>query len=143
MGHDSARLVRSQAAPRLSAQLRPLRDLEPTLIGKVIAGVWGIFYFFIFLGTFTSGPQPTAVGPCLWGAIYVVGWLAGFAVTMLIAHRPGIGALVVLASFLLWLVVEKYWPDTWYMVPALLLPGLLVLVSLAAIGLRKPPRDVI
>jgi len=112
-------------------------------MGKILAGVWGVFYFFIFLMTFFWGPHPAAVGPLLWAAIYIFGCFAGLAVIDLISRRPAIGALVVLSGFLLWLVVQKYRPDTWYMVPALLCPGLLAIVVLLNIYARKPPPDVI
>jgi hypothetical protein len=114
-------------------------------MGKILAGVWGVFYFFIFLMTFFWGPHPAAVGPLLWAAIYIFGCFAGLAVIDLISRRPAIGALVVLSGFLLWLVVEKYRPDGWYMVPALLSPGLLVLLpgAIATVHHLRHPPDVI
>jgi hypothetical protein len=153
-GHALSGVPANSASPsprKHPTRLSPLARLRgeerpPSFIGALLACTWGAFFFYILVGTHVSmrfDPVPNApLLPCMFGPAA----LAGIAVTVLIAYRPAIGALVLLAGVLLFLFVQRHRPDTWYMVPALLCPGLLALLpyaALCAIALRKPPPDVI
>jgi hypothetical protein len=99
---------------------------------------------------FRWDPHPARVGPLLWATVFSVGWLAGLAVAFCIARRPAIGALIVLAAFLLLPVAQRYRPDSWCLVAALLFPGLLALLPLAAKAVieafmvhRDPPSGAV
>ena len=142
MGRDSASGLWQRSARALFARLLRYAEAKcPSTRDKFLVGVWALLYFFTFPVVFNWRAHPAAVGPLLWATFGVVGWFGGAAVILLISHRPTIGALVVLAVFLPFLLVQRYWPGIWFTVPVLLFAGLSPFLPLAYVAVRRAPPD--